>query len=242
MSLIAIRASDGTEIESFSIDRDIWKVMQKQPLGTYVMNRTHWPAVLKRSIRGLQFFAYAAGYTGIKPEPESLHHQLSKVIIASTLRAAGYSAKVEQQGSTPEGEEWQADVLSEANGRTIAFEVQLSQQTLDEYQSRSDRYLRSGVKTIWLVRAKNYRTLTNALLYRYGGSDGFSLRPAVPHIAALPFEIGELKESAVEDLRVVVFLNTDAASAQRISLAEFAIGVAEGRLSFSAKEWRWKVV
>ena len=53
--------------------------MREQARGTFLMMGTHWPAVLKRSIRGVQFFAHAPGFQGSKPEPESERHQLAKI-------------------------------------------------------------------------------------------------------------------------------------------------------------------
>ncbi|HAX10645.1 MAG TPA: hypothetical protein DCX68_11445 [Marinobacter hydrocarbonoclasticus] len=109
MALIAIRASDGEEIESFSIPRDRWKSMQAEPKGSYRMRGTDWPAVLKRSPLGLQFFAHSPGYPGQKPEPESAHHILAKIWIAKALRAAGYVAEVEKPGESVNREKWQVD-------------------------------------------------------------------------------------------------------------------------------------
>lgn len=239
MALIAIRAQDGSEVEAFSLDASDWDAMKRHPKGTYLMAGTGWPAVLKRSIRGLQFFAHAPGYPGVKPKPESEQHMLAKIGIARALRAAGHTAWVEKSGSSPAGEQWQADVLCQAGGRTIAFEVQLAQQTLEVYEARSRRYADSNVECIWLVRApKHYIALGKAIYYRLH-KQGITPagRPMLPHLAALPLDVGDAKQPRIDDMRVVVF---PAGKGERITLTEFCQGAAEGRLVYEASEWRWR--
>jgi hypothetical protein len=238
LALIAIRASDGAEIESFSVPSKEWRAMREQARGTFLMMGTQWPAVLKRSIRGVQFFAHAPGFQGSKPEPESERHQLAKITIAKALRAAGYTAWVERPGTSPDGEPWQADVLCQADARMIAFEVQLAHQTLEEYEARNARYTRSGVTCVWLVLApKQYGTLAKAIYYRLR-SQGATLaaRSSLPHLAALPLELSPSSERA-EDMQMVVFPE---GAHRRIGMTEFVVGVAGARLVFAANEWRWR--
>lgn len=238
MALMALRASDGKDVESFSIPAAKWQVMQAEPLGTYLMRETGWPAVLKRSPLGLQFFAHAPGYPGQKPEPESTHHILAKIRIASALRAAGYAAEVEKSGASATGHKWQADVLCMTETRSIAYEVQLASQTLEEYERRTARYTNSGVKCIWLVDApKRYHALIDAVLLRLkelGVTPG--KRPGLPNLAAQPFLAGS-KPPSEGDMKVVVF---PCGTAKEIPLDEFAVSVADGKLVYSEKEWRWR--
>jgi hypothetical protein len=58
MSLIAVRTSDGAEIEAFSVEPSEWEVMRAAQRGEFVMIGTDWPAVLKRSIRLAKIFEY----------------------------------------------------------------------------------------------------------------------------------------------------------------------------------------
>lgn len=239
MPLIAIRANDGLEVESFSIPAAEWDEMRCLPLGTFKMIGSAWPAVLKRSIRGMQFFAHAPGFTGTRPAPESEHHVWAKVAIAKALRAAGHRAWVERSGTSPSGEAWQADVLCLAGEKLIAFEVQLAQQTLEEYEARSARYADSGVKCVWLVRAKShYGTLAKSIYYRLH-RQGITPpgRPALPHLPALPLKLGESKTAPLEDMRVIVFPE---GLPHSTSVAEFAVEMAAGKLFFSEHEWRWR--
>lgn len=239
MALIAIRAQDGREVEAFSVDGSEWDAMKRHPKGSYLMVGTGWPAVLKRSIRGLQFFAHAPGYPGVKPKPESEPHMLAKIGIARALRAAGHTAWVEKTGSSPAGEQWQADVLCQVGERMIAFEVQLAHQTLEGYEARSRRYTDSGVQCVWLVRAPtHFQTLSKATYYRIHKPGTVpTARPMLPNLAALPLDIGDPKHPRIDDMRVVVFPE---GKGERLTLTAFCQGVAEGRLVFEASEWRWR--
>lgn len=239
MTLIAIRANDGLEVESFSVPAAEWERMRRLPLGTFRMIGSAWPAVLKRSIRGTQFFAHAPGFTGTKPEPESEQHAWAKIAIAKALRAAGHTAWVERSGTSPSGESWQADVLCQTKERLIAIEVQLAQQTLETYETRSARYADSGVNCVWLVRAPaHYGALGKAIYYRLHqqGIDP-PARPALPHLAALPLTLGTAKNAALEEMRVVVFPE---GAPQCITVSEFAVGMAAGKLVFSDQQWQWR--
>lgn len=239
MTLIAIRADDDLEVESFSVPAAEWDMMQRLPLGTFKMIGSAWPAVLKRSIRGMQFFAHAPGFPGTKPEPESEHHAWAKIAIAKALRAAGHNAWVERSGTSLRGETWQADVLCQTKEQLIAFEVQLAQQTLNAYEARSARYADSGVNCVWLVRAPaHYSTLAKAIYYRLQQQGMIpSVRPALSHLAALPLDLGASKAVQPEDMRVVVFPE---GSHQPITVADFAVGMASRKLIFSDQQWQWR--
>jgi competence protein CoiA len=238
MSLLAYRASDKAEIEAFSIDAARWNDMRSEPSGTYLMIGTNWPAVLKCSIRGVQFFAHAPGCATEMPEPESELHLLAKIVIARALRKAGFTVWVERPGTTPNGEPWQADVLCETEDGFIAIEIQLAQQTLADYEARTARYQRSGVKCVWLVRAPQpYSALSKAIYYRACHGNSLPFRPSLSHLAALPLEVGDAKSFSIENVKVVVF---PGGRPLRIPLEECALGLVNGELVFTSQEWRWR--
>jgi Competence protein CoiA-like family len=221
------------------VSTEEWRAMREQALGTFLMMGTQWPAVLKRSVRGIQFFAHAPGFQGSKPEPESERHQLAKIIIAKALRAAGCAAWVECPGTTPDGEAWQADVLCQAGARMIAFEVQLANQTLEEYEARSARYSRSGVTCVWLVLVpKQYGTLAKSIYYRLHSQGApIGARPSLSHLAALPLELSPPSSERAGDMRVVVFPE---GAPRRFGLSEFVVGVAGAKLIYVSNEWSWR--
>lgn len=239
MALVAIRAVNGQEVESFTASAEEWWQMQLEPPGTYLMPGSRWPAVLKRSIRGLQFFAHSPGFPGAKSQPESEEHRAAKLAVVKALRSAGYSAKVEQTGQSPDGKEWQADVLCTTAGKTFAFEVQLSQQTLQEYRHRTRRYADAGIAAIWLVKTpSHFAALSKALFYEaHQSNQGIGDRPVFANrdLPLFPLEIGQEGALCGESMRTAV---PTLDGVRRMSIEEFAIGTVAGNLSF-AEEWTW---
>src|SRR3989344_1827826 len=95
MTLIATVAATGLEVESFTTPSDVWAQWRKLPIGTFVIGRHRIPAVLKRSARGLQFFATAPGR--VPEQDRSLPSQWGICCVAGAgcaLQSAG-----EQQDS-----------------------------------------------------------------------------------------------------------------------------------------------
>ncbi|MCL2652529.1 MAG: hypothetical protein FWD63_01900 [Propionibacteriaceae bacterium] len=93
-------------------------------------------------------FAHMPGHIG-ETEPETSHHIFAKRVVGDVAQKRGWTAEIEARH--PDGL-WQADVLVTGHGMQIAFEVQWTPQTLDEYQRRTVRYRRSGIETVWLAR------------------------------------------------------------------------------------------
>lgn len=94
MTLIATIAATGLKVESFTIPQAYWAELRKLPIGTFVIGANRTPAVLKRSGRGLQFFAAAPGMASATA-PESIEHQVAKIKLVMGMRAAGLNAQVE---------------------------------------------------------------------------------------------------------------------------------------------------
>lgn len=245
MSLIAYRASDGADIESFSVSPTNWDIMAKEnrinPPGTYRMYGTHAPVVFKRSLRGLQFFAHWPHTSDHLSKPKSEQHYLAQIGIVQALRSAGFHAQLEYRGAT-DGEAWQADVYCEALDRRIVFEIQLTQQTLQAYQERTSRYHRAGIKCVWLIRSPgHFFAFRRALIAR--GLVPYSLVaqgvkwPGVSDLPALPLHTGDPRTPSIDGMMVTVF-DYDG-NAPQIGIAAFATGVANGRLRFSRNQWLW---
>lgn len=100
----------------------------------------------KTSRLGTQYFAHNAGGDGCSAG-ESAEHLLAKSIIIRAARAAGWEAEPEHRGDG-----WVADVLATKGGRRVAFEVQWSAQSPEEFASRQERYADSGVRCAWFAR------------------------------------------------------------------------------------------
>ncbi|MFC4637733.1 competence protein CoiA family protein [Deinococcus hohokamensis] len=110
-------------------------------------------ARVKRSVRGLPFFAHAARgaceYAG-----ESELHAHAKAELLHAARDAGWAADVEVRERTPGGQTWRADVLCEHGRARVAFEVQRSGITLQDLHARPATYRASGVRALWLMRTR----------------------------------------------------------------------------------------
>lgn len=229
MTLIATVAATNLEVESFTTPSSVWAQWRKLPIGTFVIGRHRTAAVLKRSGRGLQFFASAPGLGG-STAPESVDHQIAKIKLALGMRAAGYNAKVEQHGATPSGEQWQADVLVQTARGPLAVEVQLAQQHWDEYRCRTLRYSASGIPVVWLVRGSHINALWNSRR-QYHMAQGWAYddvmnrdmddMPCVPLVAP---------EGEEDGPRVIVYPADYSKPFLRLPLEVFGAGVAAGAL------------
>lgn len=109
--------------------------------------------ILKRSAHGTLFFAHARR-DGCRTAPESPLHLFLKDVIARTAERLGYSAETESPGQSPDGAKWVVDVLCRGPDpdSRLAFEVQLSPQTIETTLARSALHFRSGVRTVWLMK------------------------------------------------------------------------------------------
>ncbi len=248
MTLIATVAATGVEVESFSTPSDLWGQWRKLPMGTFVIGRDCTPAVLKRSVRGLQFFAAAPGMAGVTA-PESIEHQIAKIKLALGMRAAGHQARVEQPGTTPSGEQWHADVLVQTARGPLAVEVQLAQQHWDEYRSRTARYRASGVSVVWLVRSSHIGALANSKRRHHveqGLEPEAAKNQAMDDMPCIPIEVPVGDESGQ---RVIVYPADRSEPFLRLPLANFGAGIASGALhmgehryldgSQSWQDWMW---
>ncbi|WP_159701477.1 competence protein CoiA [Arthrobacter sp. 18067] len=103
------------------------------------------------TLRGLQFFRHHRDVAcSIEHKAESEQHLTMKRALKDKINAAaGWHAEVEH--AHPE-RAWIADVMSiHISGKRLAFEVQLSPLSEDEYIRRSQRYADDCVGVVWIV-------------------------------------------------------------------------------------------
>lgn len=106
-----------------------------------------WPGLAKTSKLGTAHFAHKPGGDGCSAG-ETAQHLLAKAIIVNAIIAAGWEAEPEARG-----EGWIADVMATRGDVRVAFEVQWSNQSLDEYRHRQQRYRDAGIaSTAWFAR------------------------------------------------------------------------------------------
>lgn len=126
-----------------------------------------------------QFFRhYRVADCTIQHKSESEQHLAMKRALQDRINATdGWRAEVEHAHP---GREWIADVMAiHASGRRLAFEVQLSEQSEDEYIRRSQRYADDDVEVVWVV-PKNidwFRVMMPMIVTGFGKSSDLPKEP-----------------------------------------------------------------
>jgi hypothetical protein len=155
MPLRCIRP-DGQSIQSFDLPNAEWLALQLENRRSRQLRMPCCDAsvVMKTSARGLNFFSHRSrGPCQSAPETEA--HLALKTLAAQAARSAGWTCSTEARGSSPSGEPWTADVLACKGEAKVAIEIQWSGQTNDESLLRQERYSRSGVRCLWLLRRQD---------------------------------------------------------------------------------------
>jgi competence protein CoiA len=111
------------------------------------------PAIPKVSSLGTHFFAHKSR-AGCQTGPESPEHLQAKFIIAESAETAGWRASTEESGIDPDGNPWIADVICTQRNAKVAFEVQLVSQSLEVIRARQERYRRSDIRGLWLIKLR----------------------------------------------------------------------------------------
>jgi hypothetical protein len=148
------------DVFAFNYDEDSWAELKKQAV---FMQCCDTKAVLKKSKLGTLFFAHH-GKGDCASEGESAEHIYFKNLIAKIAIRLGWTVATEKEGGTPDGEKWIADVYCTKGNAKLAFEVQWSPQTNDEFLRRQEKYKASNIRTAWLYRLKGNKRYFNGEL------------------------------------------------------------------------------
>ncbi|KQR15448.1 competence protein CoiA [Deinococcus sp. Leaf326] len=147
---------DDQTVQAWQYDPPTWAHL-KQTYRQHTLRTSccDQPAIPKTSTLGTPFFAHARRGP-CTTAPETQEHLLLKAQVALAAHDAGWTVTTEYPGHTPTGEPWVADVYAERQTPTgtqrIAIEIQWSPQSLQETQHRQERYARSGIHALWLMR------------------------------------------------------------------------------------------
>ncbi|MHA7191087.1 competence protein CoiA family protein [Arthrobacter sp. MDT2-16] len=150
--MAVIAQLDGKRIDALSLAEDDWfGLKESDDRKRLAMPICGIRAVAKN--RGpTQFFShYRVTECGVDHGGESSQHQAMKAAIAHAIDLVpGWSAEIEHPHPS---REWIIDIMavSDDGRKRFAFEVQLSGQTPEEYQRRSQRYFDSGYMPVWLI-------------------------------------------------------------------------------------------
>jgi competence protein CoiA len=143
----------GTSIQAFDLSNEKWRALESDNRRNRHLRMPccHSQVVLRRSKRGVRFFAHkAVGECTTRPESEP--HLRLKQMVVEAARANGWTAETEVTGTTPSGEAWRADVLAQRRARTVAVEIQWSSQTNEDLESRQKRYADSNIRCLWIMK------------------------------------------------------------------------------------------
>ena len=142
---------NGQDIFAYSFDDAGWQGLKGQPI---TMHCCGAKAIQKRSKLGTFFFAHSrrGECTSL---PESPEHLFLKNLIATIALQNNWEVVTEQAGTTPDGEAWIADAFCTRGSAKLAFEVQWSAQTNEEFERRQRKYAASGVRAAWLYRVRS---------------------------------------------------------------------------------------
>ncbi|WP_152571120.1 hypothetical protein [Massilia sp. LC238] len=135
----------------------------------------------------------------------------------------------------------------ECGGRKIAIEVHISQQTIDEYERRSEKYLQSGVRVVWLINSRHFENFTMGCLKTNGVPMNMPSGPVTNgeqyhrKFPAFPLKFNCQKGNTTEAaVKAAVFLPPKGWPAKDLSLEDFAIGLARGASLHSGRKfWVW---
>lgn len=146
-------------LQAHVLNAEEWRRLQTSyQVGELLMPCCEAAAIPKTSPYGLQFFAHAGGQCS--SSPEGLWHLKGKEKVAQTAREMGIPAFIEH--SSIHG--WRSDVWLMIEEAPVAVEIQHSYQHIRDYRRRQKRYMEHGVRCLWLVMAKPYKTLMDSSL------------------------------------------------------------------------------
>lgn len=223
MPLKCLRGED--EIYAFDVESDdVWRTLRESNAKDRNLSMPCCGSVvvLQTSPLGTKYFAHARKGP-CKTAPESKEHLLAKRIVVEGIRRTDWKAKPEQEGVTPLGDKWKADVLATRGKAQVAFEVQWSRQDEEETRRRQDRYLAADVRCLWLFRQFDFpfadRDTPSFRLVFDEKTNVFSVW--------LPSTLWHLEYAKPEER------NSERYWSQKIELSRFVTGAVSGRLRFA---------
>lgn len=148
--------SNDADVLAFELSPEEWENLRKENSQNHHLRLPccNSRVVLKTSRLGTQFFSHArkGDCTSASETPE---HLLAKSLVADAAKQAGWSVITEYRGATPEGDDWIADVYAARGNAKVALEIQWSPQDEETTRYRQERYQKSGVRALWLMRQSN---------------------------------------------------------------------------------------
>lgn len=142
---------DGRRFDATAIPHEQWRALNKRP-DYKQLTLLECGSRAKRVTRyGTQFFAHVTtSDCDITHKSESAQHTAMKAVLVDRINALpGWRAEPEHPAPD---RSWIADVMAiHETGRRVAFEVQLSDQSQEDYAHRTQRYFDAGILPVWLT-------------------------------------------------------------------------------------------
>lgn len=147
------------EYLSFQIEAPLWSNLKKdkQFKSNLYMSCCKTKAIMKNSSLGLQYFAHHKKGECIH-EGESMKHMILKKELYETLLNNNYKVEIEKQ-LLFDNYTVRPDVYLQIDDINIAFEIQVTSQSIEQMLYRSKKYNDNGIYVIWLNLFNN-RTYT----------------------------------------------------------------------------------
>ena len=146
---------NGTDIFAFEQTEESWEKIKSSPERPELsMPCCGFRAIPKTSSLGNYFFSHYRKPENCRSTPESKEHIYLKGVIPKAAKLTGWEVTTEFAGKDKDGEEWVADVFCRKKQTSVALEVQLAKQTIEQFRYRQNRYKKSGVRAAWFVSEK----------------------------------------------------------------------------------------
>jgi hypothetical protein len=140
---------------------------------------------------------------------------------------------LEVEGGAHGAGDWVADVLCTGDGASVAFEIQFSYQSFDEYLERTQRYLAQKIGVVWLVSESRQ----SALIKKMFGSKLLTLGvDPFGELESLPIALLRKKEN---NEFMVLVRSAEKRIMVEIPIKEFSTGWIQARYRFENKGWFW---
>lgn len=142
---------NGDRVDATQMAHDPWRALVNHPLYMDLVLLECGLRASRVTRSGRQFFKhYPDVECSVEHKSESDQRLAMKRALQDRINAVpGWRAEVEH--AHPQ-RAWIADVMAiHTSGRRLAFEVQLSAQSEDEYVYRSQRYVHDGIGPVWVV-------------------------------------------------------------------------------------------
>lgn len=187
------------EYLSFQIEAPLWSNLKKdkQFKSNLYMSCCKTKAIMKNSSLGLQYFAHHKKGECIHAR-ESMKHMILKKELYEILLNNNYKVEIEKQ-LLFDDYTVRPDVYLQMNDFNIAFEIQVTSQSIEQMLYRSKKYNNNGIYVIWL-------NLFNNRTYTYMDFHFNYKNPLIKMYRVDERFLNEIREFSINNLNLFSFI------------------------------------